>query len=115
MANNYADLMKEQNDQQGTVEFVVQEKDFFNPDVKEVTLFYSIVGEARFKLFRNPKMELIFVQVTDDWMRQAKVNISDYSEELMVKCTWQQQENTLAIKRPGADQYQVIKAMQIDN
>jgi hypothetical protein len=115
MTKNYADLMKEQNDQQGMVEFAVQEKDFFNPGVKEVTLFYSIVGEARFKLFRNPKMELIFVQVTDDWMRQAKVNIADYNEQLMVKCSWQQHENTLAIKKPEEKQYQVIKAVQIDN
>lgn len=115
MANKYADIMQGQSDRQGTVEFTVQEEDFFDPGVKDVTLFYSIVGEARFKLFRNAKMELIFVQVTDDWMRQAKVNIADYRPGLTIKCSWGEQENSLAVKGLEEDQYQVVKAIQIDN
>lgn len=112
---NYADLMMEQSDRQGRVAFAVQAKDVFDPKVKDVTLFYTIVGGARFKLFRNANMELVFVQVTDDWMRQAKISMGDYRPGLMIQCSWDQSQNTLAVKEPAAKEYQVVKAIQIDN
>nr|WP_238480790.1 hypothetical protein [Desulforadius tongensis] len=103
------------SDKKGEVEFTIADADLFNKDVKEFTVFYNIVEESRFKLFRNNKFELILVHVTEDWMRQAKIDISKYSGQLAVKITWNVQCDTLSVKGSGEEQYTTVKAVQIDN
>ncbi|MTI81754.1 MAG: hypothetical protein FH758_12925 [Firmicutes bacterium] len=112
---DYSQLLVGKSDKAGEVEFVVEGPDFFNQDIKEVTLFYNIVEDSRFKLFRNNKQELILVHVTEDWIRQAKLNISKYKEQLNVKITWGSNEDTLAIKGQDEEDFNTVKAVQIDN
>ncbi|MEG6614986.1 hypothetical protein V6C27_00915 [Peptococcaceae bacterium 1198_IL3148] len=115
MLTDYSKLLVDKTDQQGVVEFTIKDEEFFNNDVKEVTLFYSIVGAARFKLFRNHKFELILVHVTDDWMRQAKVDVSPYKDQLDVKITWDDATDTLSIRGLNESDFHTVQAMQIDN
>ncbi len=115
MSKDYSQLLIDKSDQEGALEFTVDDAAFFDPDVKEVTLFYNVVGQARFKLFRNNKMELVLVHVTDDWMRQAKIDISKYQKEIRIAITWDKNEDKLAVKGSGESEYYTVKAMQIDN
>lgn len=112
---DYSKLMMGKSDQAGAVEFTVKEQPVFDQAVKEVTLFYNIVEEARFKVFRNNQQEMVLLHVTEDWMRQAKINISKYSKQLAIKITWDANSDTLAIKGDGKTEYQIVTAMQIDN
>ena len=112
---DYSQLMADKNDMQGELEFTADDTELFNREVKEVTLFYNIVGQARFKLFRNKKMELILVHVTDDWIRQAKADIGKYNNKVEVKITWDEKNDTLAVKGSEESEYYIVKAMQIDN
>ncbi len=101
---------------QGQLEFTMAEKDFFNKDIKEYTLFYKIVGESRIKLFRNNRMELVFVRLNDDWMRQGKLDVSNASLPLEIKLKWDNDSvDELAIKQAKQDQYQFSTCVQIDN
>ena len=112
---DYSKLMLGKSDKAGAVEFTVTSNNIFNKGTKEVTLFYNIVEESRFKLFRNNKFELVLLHVTEDWMRQAKIDISKYSEPLDIKITWDANVDTLAVKGTGETEYQTVQAMQIDN
>lgn len=112
---DYSQLMLDKDDTQGALEFTADDAELFNRELKEVTLFYNIVGQARFKLFRNNKMELVLVHVTDDWIRQAKVDIGRYSNEVKVKITWDKKDDTLAVKGGEESEYYTVKAVQIDN
>ncbi|MCD5405922.1 MAG: hypothetical protein LRZ91_05425 [Desulfotomaculum sp.] len=115
MPRDYSHLMKDKDDKEGCLEFSVSDSDIFNSDIKEVTLFYNIVGNARFKLFRNNKSELVLVHVTDDWMRQAKVDISKYNKNLGIRITWNEKHDILEVKGDGETKYIAIEALQIDN
>lgn len=115
MAIDYSQLLVDKNDQKDTVELTVTEETFFNKDVKELTLFYNIVGNARFKLFRNHRFELILAHVTDDWMRQAKLDISNYSAQLEIKITWDTDKDTLSVKGLDDTVFHTVQAVQIDN
>lgn len=115
MATDYSQLLVGKNGQKDTIELTIKEEAFFNKDVKEVTVFYNIVGDARFKLFRNNKFELVLAHVTEDWMRQAKLNISKYNEQLDVKITWDLDKDTLSVKGFNETDYCMVQAIQIDN
>ncbi|WP_031515977.1 hypothetical protein [Desulfofalx alkaliphila] len=114
MSLDFSELLVGKNDKVDQVEILVSDESLLNKEVKEVTLFYNIVGEGRFKMFRNNKMELIFVHVTDDWMRQAKINIGDYSGQLNIKATWDNEQDTLSVKAEDGT-HQEVTAIQIDN
>jgi len=115
MSLNYSNLMENKSDKEDSVEFSIQDPEIFNPDIKEVTVFYNIVGDARFKLFKNNKSELILVHVTDNWMRQAKIDISKCSRKLDIKITWNKECDVLSVKCDEEQNYNDVKAIQIDN
>ncbi|GAB6181692.1 hypothetical protein JCM14036_30110 [Desulfotomaculum defluvii] len=100
----------------GQLEFTMAEEDFLNKEIKEYTLFYKIVGESRIKLFRNNRMELVFVRLNDDWMRQGKIDVSGTSLPLEIKLCWDNETvDELAIKQVKQDEYQINICIQIDN
>ncbi|WP_238442567.1 hypothetical protein [Desulforamulus reducens] len=100
----------------GHMEFTVTNNDLFNKEIKEFTLFYKIVGESRIKLFRNQRMELIFVRLNDDWMRQGKIDISNATLPLAIQLKWDNKSvDELAVKTPGQQEYQSVTCLQIDN
>ncbi|MBO8137600.1 MAG: hypothetical protein H0Z40_05635 [Desulfotomaculum sp.] len=103
------------SDKAGEVEFTVNDPELFNSDVKDYTLFYNIVENARFKLFRSNKMELVLVHITEDWLRQAKIDISGYSGQITIKVSWTPEEDKLAVKGDGEEEYITAKAVQVDN
>lgn len=113
--SDFSQLLVGKSDKAGEVEFSVVGGDLYNKEIKEFTVFYNIVEDSRFKLFRNNKFELILVHVTDEWMRQAKIDISGYTQELDIKITWDAQVDSLSIKAQGDSEYQTVKAVQIDN
>lgn len=109
-------LITDEMETQGSIEFVIQDEDFFNQDIKEFAVFYKIVGESRMKVFRNNSMELVFVRLNDDWMRQSKVDINGVLAPLQVKLKWDNQsEDELAVKKPGDTEFITVGSIQIDN
>ncbi|SHK22799.1 hypothetical protein [Desulforamulus aeronauticus] len=111
-----ADLITDEMEKQGSIEFTLEETELLNPDLKEYTAFYKIVGESRLKLFRNNKMELVFVRLNDDWMRQGKINITGVDLPLQVKLTWDNDSvDKLAVKKADDQIFQEITSLQIDN
>lgn len=110
------DLITDDMEKQGGIEFSIEEPDFLNKDLKEYTVFYKIVGESRIKLFRNNRMELVFVRLNDDWMRQAKLDITGAALPLEVKLTWDNGSvDELSVRKPGQSDFQRVTAIQIDN
>lgn len=112
----FADLITDDMEGQGTIEIIIQEQDFFNKDIKEFTVFYKILGESRIKLFRNNRMELVFVRLNDDWMRQAKTDLTGVVGPLTVKLHWDNRSvDELSVKKPGESDFNRVIAVQIDN
>lgn len=110
------DLITEDMETQGNIEFAIEDQDFFNPELKEYTVFYKIVGESRIKLFRNNRMELVFVRLNDDWMRQAKLDITGAASPLEVRLKWDNGSvDELFVRKPGQDEFQRTASIQIDN
>lgn len=110
------DLIDESMERVGSIEFSLAEKDLFDSSLKEYSVFYKIVGESRMKLFRNNRMELVFVRLNDDWMRQAKVNIGGTEGPLTVKLSWDNDSvDQLAVKQPGEAEFIIATSQQIDN
>jgi hypothetical protein len=111
-----ASIITDDMETRGQLTFTITEEDFLNKDIKEFTLFYKIVGESRIKLFRNNRMELVFVRINDDWMRQGKIDISKASLPLEIKLNWDNQNvDELAIRQDQGDKYQSTISLQIDN
>ncbi|MFZ5641993.1 MAG: hypothetical protein ACOY46_00215 [Bacillota bacterium] len=111
----FADLIKNEN--YGVAELVVEGgSPALDREVKEVPILYNLVGESRFRVVRNNKFELVFVHLTEEWMRQAKVNLKgiDISKGLEVKLTWDEKEDTLSVRGLGGE-YITSAAVQIDN
>lgn len=104
------------SEQQGEVEFLLNDQTVFNQGVKEVPVFYKLLGESRFRMVRNNNFELVFVHLTEDWMRQAKIDLKqvDCTNGLQVRFTWNAEENHLAVRPPQDAEYISIKAQQID-
>ncbi|WP_066639544.1 hypothetical protein [Desulfolucanica intricata] len=105
------------NEHEGTIEFFCQDPVVFDETVKEASIFYKLLGEARFRLVRNNKFELVFIHLTEDWMRHAKFNLKEinYSSGLNIKLSWNKNENLLEVKSPNDKEYRSIKAIQIEN
>lgn len=112
-----ADLLTEDKEIVGNVTFQLTAKNVFDKNVKDVTIFYKLVGDSRFKLFRSNGFELVFVHLTEDWMRQARVDLEgiDYSRGIDVVLAWNEKEDTMSVKGLGDDNYVTVTAMQIDN
>lgn len=111
-----ASIITDDMEIRGQLAFTITEEDFLNKEIKEFTLFYKIVGESRLKLFRNNRMELIFVRINDNWMRQSKLDISKASLPLEIKLNWDNQNvDELAMRQDQGDEYQSSISVQIDN
>lgn len=109
-------LIDESMELAGNIEFSIEQEDLFNSELKELTIFYKIIGASRIKLFRNNRMELVFVRLNDDWMRQAKVNITGLTGPLSLRLSWDNANvDELAIKEPGKQEYTTARSIQIDN
>lgn len=104
------------SEQEGEVEFFLNDQMVFNKEVKEAPIIYKLLGESRFRLVRNNKFELVFVRLTEDWMRQAKIDLTgiDYSSGINVKFSWGEDVDNLAVKGAGDAGYQSVEAVQID-
>lgn len=110
------DLITDDMEQQGTITFNIEDAELLNEQLKEYSVFYKIVGESRMKLFRNNRMELVFVRLNDDWMRQAKVTLNSTSLPLTVRLLWDNNAtDELAIKAPDQGDFTTAHAVQIDN
>ncbi|GAB6158780.1 hypothetical protein JCM39194_19800 [Desulfotomaculum varum] len=111
-----ADLINDEMEAKGRVEFVLEDPALLNSDLKEYTVFYKIVGASRMKLYRNNRNELVFVRLNDDWMRQAKLDIANAALPLEVKLCWDNGSvDELAVKKPGETAFCKVTAAQIDN
>lgn len=113
--SQFADLIKDEF--ADVVEFFVDNGSVFDKSVKEAPVFYKLLGDSRFRLVRNNKFELVFVHLTEDWMRQAKVDLNevDCSNGIYVKLTWGEEQDNLGVKGINDADYQTSVAMQIDN
>ncbi|AQS58205.1 hypothetical protein [Desulforamulus ferrireducens] len=110
------DLITDDMEQRGSLEFTLEDSELLNTELKEYTVFYKIVGESRMKLFRNNKLELIFVRLNDDWMRQGKIDLNGASLPVQVRLTWDNNGvDKLAVKHAGQTEFQEITSQQIDN
>lgn len=110
------DLITDDMEKQGSIEFSIEEQDFLNKDLKEYTVFYKIVGESRMKLFRNNRMELVFVRLNDDWMRQAKLDIAGIALPLQVLLKWDNgSADEILIRKTGQNEFERAVSIQIDN
>lgn len=110
-----ADLID--NEINGTAEFFVDsDNSAFDPDIKEVPLLYKLLGDSRFRLVRNNKFELVFIQLTEDWMRQAKIDLNkiSYEKGLNIKLAWDKEQNSLSVKSVGDPEYITSLAVQIE-
>lgn len=105
------------DEREGCIEFTVQQKELFDPDTKEYTIIYKLLGDSKFKLFRNNKFELIFVHVNEDWLRQARFDLKnmDHGRDINIKLVWNKDENILGVKGAGESDYTEVKALHIDN
>jgi len=112
-----ADLLTDDNELAGKINFQLTEGQIFDRDVKDVTVFYKLVGDSRFKFFRSNGFELVFVHLTEDWMRQARVDLGsiNYAGGVDVQLAWNDKEDILSVKGIGDTDYVTVKAMQIDN
>ena len=110
------DLIAEDMELQGTITFPLADPELLNAELKEYAVFYKIVGESRMKLFRNNRMELVFVRLNDDWMRQAKIALNGVSLPLTIRLKWDNAtSDELAIKTPDQQDFTAMQAVQIDN
>ena len=114
--SDIGDLIQEEA--AGEAEFTVESgSPALDGNVREAPILYRLIGESRFRLVRNNKFELIFVHLTEDWMRQAKVDLSglDLARGLNVRLTWGEKEDTLSVKAASEAGYSTALAVQMDN
>ncbi len=112
-----ADLLTEEIEKAGKIDFLLEEEKIFDKNVKDVTIFYKLVGDSRFKLFRSNDYELVFVHLTEDWMRQAKVDLNALNCEggLEVVLSWHEKEDVMSVRCAGKEEYVTVTATQIDD
>ena len=105
------------NEHEGMLEFFCTDQAVLDEAVKEAPVFYKLLGDARFRLVRNNKFELVFVHLTEDWMRHAKINLKeiDYTSGLDIKVSWDKEENFLSVKGKHDLEYTTVKAVHMDN
>ncbi len=117
MVNDIAGLLNEDNELEGKINFQLTDIKIFDKNVKDVTIFYKLVGDSRFKLFRSTGFELVFVHLTEDWVRQARVDLHgiNYEQGIDVVLAWNSREDTMSVKGLHDDKYVTVTAMQIDN
>ena len=115
MDNGLAEMIT--NEHEGMLEFSCTEPAVLDEAVKEAPVFYKILGDARFRLVRNNKLELVFVHQTEDWMRHAKINLKeiDYTSGLDIKVSWGKEENFLSVKGKQDTEYTTVKAVHMEN
>ncbi|WP_347490328.1 hypothetical protein [Desulfoscipio sp. XC116] len=116
----YADIdgiLTEDLEKTGKLNFQLNDAHVFDEQVKDVTIFYKLVGESRFKCFRSNLFELVFVHLTEDWMRQARVDLKSINcaAGVDVLLAWDENADTLSVKGAQDRDYIVVTAMQIDN
>ena len=114
--SDIGELIQEENS--GEAEFTVESgSPALDGNVKEVPILYRLIGESRFRLVRSNKFELIFVHLTEDWMRQARVDLNglDLTRGLSVRLTWGEKEDALSVKPAGEAEYRTAVAVQMDN
>lgn len=117
MSTEIADLLTEDQEVVGRLNFQLKDTRIFDKNVKDVTIFYKLVGDSRFKFFRSNGFELVFVHLTEDWMRQARFDLSgvDYSGGVDVIITWDEKQDALSVKGINVKDYISVTALQIDN
>jgi hypothetical protein len=117
MVAGIADLLNEDNELAGRINFELKDRQIFDRNIKEVTIFYKLVGDARFKLFRSSGFELVFVHLTEDWVRQARIDLNSIncSEGIDVTLAWNETEDIMCVRGLGEEKYITVTAMQIDN
>lgn len=114
--SDIGELIQEENS--GEAEFTVESgSPALDGNVKEAPILYRLIGESRFRLVRSNKFELIFVHLTEDWMRQARVDLNglDLTRGLSVRLTWGEKEDALSVKPAGEAEYRTAVAVQMDN
>lgn len=110
------DLISDDMEQRGSIEIALEDGELLNSELKEYTVFYKIVGESRMKLFRNNNLELVFVRLNDDWMRQGKIDLNGAVLPLQVRLTWDNDSvDKLAVKKAAGQDYLEVTSQQIDN
>lgn len=111
------DLLTGDKEKAGRVSFRLTDSRVFDKEVKDVTIFYKLVGDSRFKLFRSNGFELVFVHLTEDWMRQARVDLEgfDYTGGIDVELAWDEKEDTMSVKGAEEENFVTVTAMQIDS
>jgi len=114
---NIAELLTEDREKAGKIIFQLNDANVFDKKVKDVTIFYKLVGESRFKLFRNNAFELVFVHLTEDWMRQAKLDLAgvNCSSGIDVELAWDEEKDTMSVRGLGEGEFVIVTAMHIDN
>lgn len=114
-----ADLLHEDNELAGKITFKLEDAQIFDQSVKDVTIFYKLVGDSRFKMHRNDQFELVFLRLTEDWMRQAKLPLRGVAcdQGVEVILTWNENVDTLAVRGLGDENcnYLVVRAVQFDD
>ncbi|SFG65776.1 hypothetical protein SAMN05660649_02325 [Desulfotomaculum arcticum] len=117
MSGEIADLLKEGMEKTGEISFELNDGKILDADVKDVTVFYKLLGESRFKFFRSNDFKLVFVHLTEDWMRQAKIDLKDLNcSDIPIEVTiaWGEKEDTMSVRCPGGINFSTT-AMHIDN
>lgn len=117
MTAGIADLINEDNELAGKINFQLTDRQIFDQNIKETTIFYKLVGDARFKLFRSSGFELVFVHLTEDWLRQAKIGLNgiDCSAGIDVTLSWNETGDVMCVRGIAGEKEVSVTAMQIDN
>lgn len=112
-----AELLTEDKETAGKIIFQLTDARVFDKNVKDVTVFYKLVGESRFKLFRSNGFELVFVHLTEDWMRQARVDLGGVNcpGGIDVELAWDEEKDTMSVRGLGEGEFVIVTAMHIDN
>ncbi|MFA7467390.1 MAG: hypothetical protein WCY82_03880 [Desulfotomaculaceae bacterium] len=112
-----AELLTEDKETTGKITFQLTEPKVFDKNIKDVTVFYKLVGESRFKFFRSNAFELVFLHLTEDWMRQAKVDLGGVNclGGIDVELAWDEEKNTMSVRGRGEDKFVTVTALHMDN
>lgn len=115
--DNIANMLTEELETKGKITFQLTDKRVFDRNVKDMTVFYKLVGDSRFKLFRSNGHELVFVHLTEDWMRQSRVDLDSLhcAGGIEVILAWDEEEDTMSVRGIDSDNFVTVTAMQIDN
>lgn len=117
MSGEIADLLTEDLEITGEISLELKDEKIFDANIKDVTVFYKLLGDSRFKFFRSNDFKLVFVHLTEDWMRQAKIDLNDLGcsgGPIEVTISWGEKEDTMSARCPGGVSY-TTTAMHIDN